>query len=421
MAASITIRPTGGVGFGSLRLNRPVLSASTGVLFVYLFAGLPVQIGMLTQLGLTGIDASNWFFITWMTTGLFSLVVALTTRLPLSINLSMPALIFLAGAAGGFTLPEILGANLAVGIAAVLISVLRLTDTFTRVVPAPVAMAVFAGSVFSFMSKTAQLAVTDLAVVSPVVAGFVVALAITRSYLVAIAAAAVSGFLGLMLTTGLPGAGDSMALPTLAVPVLDFHLSAIVSLGIPLLILTVGVGNIQSVALIRSEGYKLKGNLFGLVAGAASVINALGGGHPASMGTTGVAIAAAPSAGPQEHRFWAIVLSSLPVVGIALAAVPVIAIVQQLPVSYTLAIGALALISPFQLVVRKTWYGPMRLGAVSAFVVATLPFQFVEMPMAFWAMVVGAAVVAGTELGKKLWCLRAVALAKPAAANNPAW
>ena len=416
MHASTITRPTGGVRLPSLRLNRPVLSASTGVLFVYLFAGLPVQIGMLTQLGLTGIDASNWFFITWMTTGLFSLVVALTTRLPLSINLSVPALIFLAGAAGGFTLPEILGANLAVGIAAVLISVLRLNGAFTRVVPAPIAMAVFAGSIFSFMSKTAQLAVTDLAVVSPVIAGFVIALVITRNHLVAIATAALSGFLGLMLTTGLPEFGDSMALPALAVPVIDFHLSAIVSLGIPLLILTAGVGNIQSIALIRSEGYVLKGNLFGLVAGAASVINALGGGHPASMGTTGVAIAAAPSAGPREHRFWAIVLSSLPVVGIALAAVPVIAIVQQLPVSYVLAVGALALISPFQRVVRNTWYGPMRLGAVSAFVVAILPFQIAEMPMAFWAMVVGVAAVAGTECGKKLWRFRGGALAKPARA-----
>ncbi len=309
---------------------------------------------------------------------------------------------------------------LAVGIAAVLISVLRLTEAFTRVVPSPVAMAVFAGSIFSFMSKTAQLAVTDLAVVSPVIAGFVVALAVTRNHLAAIAAAAVSGFLGLMLTTGLPGPGDSMALPSLTMPVIDFHISAIVSLGIPLLILTVGVGNIQSIALLRSEGYGFKGNLFGIVAGAASVINALGGGHPASMGTTGVAIAAAPSAGPREHRFWAIVLSSLPVVGIALAAVPVIAIVQQLPVSYTLAVGALALLSPFQKVVRKTWYGPMRLGAASAFVVATLPFHIVDMPMAFWAMVVGVAVVAGTESGKKLWRLRAGTLAQPARANNPA-
>ena len=276
MNASTTIRPNGGFRFPSLRLNRPVLSASTGVLFVYLFAGLPVQIGMLTQLGLTGIDATNWFFITWMTTGLFSLVVALTTRMPLSINLSIPALIFLAGSAGGFTLPEILGANLAVGIAAVLISALRLTGAFTRVVPAPIAMAVFAGSILSFMTKTAQLALTDLTVVIPVIAGFVVVFVVTRNHLTAIAAAAVSGILGLALTTGLPGPGDSMALPSLTMPDIDFHLSAIVSLGIPLLILTVGVGNIQSIALIRAEGYSLKGNLFGLVAGAASVINALG-------------------------------------------------------------------------------------------------------------------------------------------------
>ena len=121
MAASTTLRPNSEVGFLRFPFNRQVLSASTGVLFVYLFAGLRVQIGMLTQLGLTGIDASNWFFITWMTTGMFSLIVAFAPRLPLSINLSIPALIFLAGAAGGFTLPEILGANLAVGIAAVLI------------------------------------------------------------------------------------------------------------------------------------------------------------------------------------------------------------------------------------------------------------------------------------------------------------
>ena len=106
--------------------------------------------------------------------------------------------------------------------------------------------------------------------------------------------------------------------------------------------------------------------------------------------------------------------------GIALAAVPVIAIVQQLPVSYTLAVGALALISPFQRVVRTTWCGPMRLGAASAFVVATLPFHIAGMPMAFWAMVVGAAVVAGAEIGKNIWHLRFGAVVKPVRANNPA-
>ena len=406
MTTLVSIRPHSGIRFPSIRLNRPYLSAGMAVFIVYLFAGLPIQIGVLTQLGLTGDEASNWFFITWLTTGLFSLIMALFTRLPLSINLSIPALIFLAGSAGGFPLSQILGANLVVGLVAVVLSALRLTDAFSRLVPAPIAMAVFAGSILAFMSRTAQLAVGDLLVASPVIGGFALGLLVTRSQLAAVATAAVLGFLSIVATAGLPEVGGSTALPQVAMPAINFSLPTIISLGIPLLILTVGVGNTQSLAVVRSEGFKPKGNLFGLAGGIASVVNALGGGHPAAIGGSVSIIAAGPSAGPQESRFWAIVLSSLPVVAIALAAIPVIAIVQQLPVAYTLTVGALALVAPFQHVIRKTWNGPKRTGAVTAFLVAALPFQFVGIPMAFWAMVAGIAVVAMIESWPKVRSLR---------------
>jgi len=263
------------------------------------------------------------------------------------------------------------------------------------------------------MSKTAELAVTDLMAAGPVIAGYAIGLFVTRSQLAAVGMAAASGFLGVVATVGLPGAGDSMSLPRVAMPTIDFSFAAIVALGIPLLILTAGVGNIQSLAVVRSEGYKPNGNIFGIAAGAASVINALGGGHAAAIGSSVTVIAARPAAGPQESRFRAIVLSSLPVVALALAAIPVITIVQQLPASYTLTVGALALVAPFLHVIRKTWHGPMRFGAVTALVLAALPLQIVAMPMAFWAMVAGVAVVAGTDSGKKLWRLRAGALVEP--------
>ena len=51
--------------------------------------GLTVQVGVLTQLGVEAPEASSWFFITWMTTGLFSLVLSLFTRQSVSINLSV--------------------------------------------------------------------------------------------------------------------------------------------------------------------------------------------------------------------------------------------------------------------------------------------------------------------------------------------
>ena len=90
---------------------------------------------MLTQLGLSGPEASSWFFVTWMTTGLFSLGLSLFTKQPVSINLSIAALVFIAGSASGFSLPQILAANLMVGVVAVGLSLLRLTDAFARLVP----------------------------------------------------------------------------------------------------------------------------------------------------------------------------------------------------------------------------------------------------------------------------------------------
>ena len=70
--------------------NRKAMSGGMTVLMLYLFVGLPVEIGVLGQLGITGPEAASWFFITWLTTGAFSLFIALQSRQPVSINLSIP-------------------------------------------------------------------------------------------------------------------------------------------------------------------------------------------------------------------------------------------------------------------------------------------------------------------------------------------
>lgn len=127
------------------------------------------------------------------------------------------------------------------------------------------------------------------------------------------------------------------------------------------------------------------------------LVNALGGGHPAAIGGSSTVIASGPSAGPKESRFWAIVLSSVPTMAVAVAAVPVIAVVQDLPLSYTLTVGALALSAAFRVLVKKTVSGPMRYGAITAFVAAALPLHLAGLPMAFWALVAGVAVAGALE------------------------
>ena len=385
-------------------ITRPSVSAGTIVFLAYIFVGLTVQVGVLTQLGVAAPEASSWFFITWMTTGLFSLCLSLFTKQPVSINLSIAAMVFIAGSASGYSLPQILGANLAVGIVAVALSLLRLNDALARIVPPQIAIGVFAGTIMAFMWKTSIRAIEDPVYSAPVIGGFLVALAVTRSHLVAVTAAAVAGFVGVVVTAGMPDAGSSMALPAMDLPVFDFNPSSLVALGLPLLILTVGVGNLQALAVLHSEGFQTRANFFGLAAGAASLVNALGGGHPAAIGGSSIAISSGPSAGPKESRFWAIVLSSVPTMVVALAAVPVIAVVQELPLSYTLTVGALALTLAFKALVKKTISGPMRYGATTAFVAAALPLHLAGLPMAFWALAAGVVVAGVLESGQLKQC-----------------
>ena len=277
------------------------------------------------------------------------------------------------------------------------IALLRLGDTFARIVPSQIAIGVFAGTVMVFMWKTSLLAIEDPVFAAPAIGGFLVALALTRSHLIAVISAAVVGFVGVVIIAGMPDAGGPMTLPQFALPAFDFDPASMLALGLPLLILTVGVGNLQALAVLRSEGFQARGNFYGLAAGVASLVNALGGGHPAAIGGSSTVISSGPSAGPKESRFWAIVLSSVPTIAVAVAAVPVIAVVQDLPLSYTLTVGALALTAAFRVLVKKTVSGPMRYGAITAFVAAALPLHLAGLPMAFWALAAGIAVAGVLE------------------------
>ena len=106
-----------------------------------------------------------------MTTGLFSSLLSLFTRQPVSINLSVAALVFIAGSASRFSLAQLLGANLVVGLVAVALSLLRLNDVFARIIPPQIAIGVFAGTVMAFMWKTSLRAVDDPIYAGPVNGG----------------------------------------------------------------------------------------------------------------------------------------------------------------------------------------------------------------------------------------------------------
>jgi benzoate membrane transport protein len=187
------------------------------------------------------------------------------------------------------------------------------------------------------------------------------------------------------------GASVEWSLPVLAAPDVAFSASAVVAVSLPMVLLAMGLGNVQGLGYLLAQGYKVPTNAVTTVVGATSVINAFLGGHAATVARTGVAILASPEAGPPAGRYWAAVIAAALTLTIALAATPLASLLNVLPATYIVALAGVAIFSSFQDALEKSFSGNMRFGAVAGLVVAATPFTLFGITSAFWAIIAGLA------------------------------
>jgi benzoate membrane transport protein len=177
--------------------------------------------------------------------------------------------------------------------------------------------------------------------------------------------------------------------PSLVLPQMTFSLSAVVAVTLPMVVLAMGLGNVQGLGFLSAQGYAVPVNTISTVVGINSVVNAFFGGHPATVARTGVAILASPEAGPKSSRYWAAVIAAFLTIFMALAATPVASLLNVLPKTYIFALAGLAILSSLQDALAKAFGGTMQFGALVALVVAVTPFAVFGITSAFWAIIAG--------------------------------
>jgi benzoate membrane transport protein len=150
-----------------------------------------------------------------------------------------------------------------------------------------------------------------------------------------------------------------------------------------------GLGNVQGLGFLMAQGYAVPVNLTTAVVGVNSIVNALFGGHAATVARIGVAILASPEAGRKEGRYWASVIAAGLTILLALAAAPIMSLIGVLPKSYIYALAGLAVLSAMQDAFEKAFGAGMRFGALVAFAVAATPFAVFGITSAFWAIIAG--------------------------------
>jgi len=355
----------------------------------YAFGAVPLHIGVSGQLGLSIEQTSSWIFIVWFSGAVSSIVLSVYFRQPIPITWTIPGLIYLGTLAHRFSFPELVGANLIAGIALVVLGLLGIGGKLMRWLPLPIVMGMFAGSILGYVTRMIAATVEDLVVAGTSVGCYLIGRFVASPRVPPVGLAVLGGGIAIAIL----GTGGTQplewTLPTLVIPDMEFSLAATVAVSLPMVVLAMGLGNVQGLGFLLTQGYAVPVNAVSTVVGLNSVLNALFGGHAATVARTGVAILGGPDAGPAAGRYWAAIVAALLTVGMAFAATPVASLLKVLPETYVFAIAGLAIVSSLQDAFEKAFAGKLRFGALVAFAVSMTPFAIFGITSAFWAMVAG--------------------------------
>jgi benzoate membrane transport protein len=236
------------------------LSAATAG-FVAVLVGFTSSVAIVFQaalaFGATPELITSWMWALGLGMGLCSAIPSLVLRQPVMVAWSTPgaAVLATAGLTGGFTMPQAVGAFMA---CAALIVLVGATGWFERVmnrIPVAIASALLAGVLARFGLQAFAAAQTALPLVLLMLLAYLLGRRFLPRYAVPLTLAVA---VATMAANGQFNGGAvslSLARPVFTAP--EFTLSALVSLALPLFVVTMASHNLPGVAAIRAAGYHM--------------------------------------------------------------------------------------------------------------------------------------------------------------------
>ncbi|WP_297842598.1 benzoate/H(+) symporter BenE family transporter [uncultured Roseibium sp.] len=349
----------------------------------------------LTAAGASPTQATSGLMALSISMGLCAIVASLATKIPVSIAWSTPGAALLATAGpleGGFS--AAVGAFLVCGALIVLAGLIKPFGRAVAAIPAPLANAMLAGVLFGLclapLRAVAELPFSALVII----AVWAIALRFVRLFAVPLA-------MVMTFAIGLSSSGpiDLSNVQPITEPVWiapSFSLEALISIALPLFIVTMASQNIPGVAVLSAYGYRPKSGPLFTLSGVFSMLSAPFGGHAVNL----AAITAAMCAGEDAHkdpakRYWAAVTAGAVYVLFGLFAALVMAFVAATPTILIEAVAGLALLGAFAFSISEATKAPAdRDSAIITFMVTASGVSFLGVSGAFWGLLAGGAFMA---------------------------
>lgn len=371
------------------------LSAATAG-FVTVLVGYTSTVAIVfqaaTALGATPAQISSWMWALGLGMGLCTLLPSLWWRQPVMVAWSTPgaAVLATAAASGDFTLAQAAGAFM---VCALLIILFGVTGWFERLmgrIPMPLASALLAGVLARFGLDAFVALKSAFALVLAMLAAYLIGRRLWPRY--AVVGVLAVGTLIAAASDQLLLGGVSLALtvPVFVAP--EFSVAAVVSLALPLFVVTMASQNLPGVAAIRAAGYVMPLSRIITITGVGTLLLAPFGAFALNLS----AITAAICMGREAHedparRYVASVVCGLLYCIVGLFGAAVTGVLTAFPRELVVAVAGLALLGTIggglAVALKDDTH---REAALITFLVTLSGLTLAGIGSAFWGVVAGA-------------------------------
>lgn len=335
-------------------------------------------------------QAASGLLVVCVVQGAIAITLSLLFRLPISVAWSTPGAAVLV-AAGGIT--HDFGVAVAAFITAGLLLAVTglwpwLARTMTRI-PPPVASAMLAGILFPICVSPVQAAVRmPWLALGPIVVWAVLARLAPRW---AVPAAVVVTAVVVVVSAGPGWAAGSKLAPQLALVAPRFDALAVLSLAVPLYLVTMAGQNIAGFTVLRTFGYEvIPARAILASTGLGSAAMAVFGAQTINLSALSAAIMVGDEHTPKDRRWVATVTAGSCYVLLGLGAGVASALVSASPPILIESVAGLALLGALVTALTGALEDPRgRVVAIGTFLVVASGIVVAGLGSAFWGLVVG--------------------------------
>ncbi|WP_246227359.1 benzoate/H(+) symporter BenE family transporter [Mycolicibacterium helvum] len=343
--------------------------------------------------GLDEAQTASWVWALSIGNGVCSIALSLFTRIPVIVAWSTPGAALLIASLGGFSFAEAVGAFLVASVAAAVVGYTGWFGWLLARVPSPVLQALLAGILLPFVVSAAGAFASAPLIAGSIVIAFFLGKRFVDRY--AVLAALIVGLAVTWATGSFHAFAPSLTLGGPVVTMPAFTPAALVSIALPLFIVTMASQNAPGLTLLHSQGYEPNDRLLVGSVSTVSAILAPFGCHGINLGAITAAIALGPESHPDlGRRYIAGLAGGCTYLLVGSFGGVLVAGFRTVPTETVSVLAAVALLGSALAALKGAMGGDGRAGlaALTTLAVTMSGVAVLSVGAAFWGLVAGGAV-----------------------------